>query len=168
MGLCGLARTAWQLFLCAFSPYPGVFRKKKTPLTYSWNHCKSQFVFFVLDKTQRKLLQLHLLSIFLLCSTGVCISLIGLSFIPRTSLTTSGQEVFQLPVMGIPASFNYSAPVCTHAVTFGLTSALWSLPQSLDFSFQKLRGPPRMESGGVPKAPSCPRALAPLHLRLKS
>lgn len=150
-------------FSCA--PFPPTLefsggKKKKAPLTYSGSHCKSQFVFFVLDKTQRKLLHLHLLSIFLLCSTGVCISLIRLSFILRTSLTTSGREVFQLPAMGIPASFNYSTPACNHAVTFGLTSALWSLPQSWDFSFQKLRGPSphgegRGAEGSQPPQGSC-------------
>lgn len=115
------------------------------------------------NKTPLKLLHLHLPSIFLLCSTGVCLSLIRLSFTLRTSLTTSGREVFQLPGMGIPASFNYFAPACNRTVTFGPASALWSLPQESGFQFPPKSGvrPKHGERRGA-KASPAPPGLFPL------
>lgn len=98
----------------------------------------------------------------------MCIALIRLSFILRTSLTTSGREVFQLPGMGIPASFNYFAPTCNHAVTFLLASALWSWPLSL-ISVPKNSGVrPHMESESreVLRAPCSPTTPSPLNLHL--
>lgn len=50
----GLCVQAGNFSRVTFPPHPVVF--KKAPLTYSRNHRKSQFVFFVLNKTPLKLL----------------------------------------------------------------------------------------------------------------